>query len=185
MDVSESTLLPWYALHVKPGREKFVASLLQQKGYTEFLPLYRTVHRWSDRTKAVELPLFSGYLFCRCNCRERLPILTAPYVHSMLGHGKTPEPVSEEEIGNLQSIVASGLSVEPWSYLQVGQRVRVDGGPLCGMEGIFIEAKKGHRLVVSVTLLQRSVAVEVDRHWLTPLYPVRSMPERTAGFVLA
>jgi transcription antitermination factor NusG len=173
MDVFIQSLLPWYALHIKPGREKFVASLLRQKGYTEFLPLRRTVHHWSDRLKEVEVPLLPGYLFCRCNSLERLPVLTTPYVYSMLG-GTTPEPVPDEEVGVLQALVASGLPVEPWPYLQIGQRVRLDGGPLRGLEGILTGSRNGHRFVVSVTLIQRSVAVEVDGHWIIPLKPVRS-----------
>src|SRR6185369_14563329 len=98
---------PWYALHVRSQHEKIVASTLRGKGYEQFLPLYRTKHRWSDRMKVIERPLFPGYVFCRFDLQKRLPILVTPGVLLIVGVRKTPLPVVESEISALQSIVNS------------------------------------------------------------------------------
>lgn len=160
---------PWFALHVRPRSERSVASLLRYKGFTEFLPLYRTRRRWSDRFKEVEMPLFPGYLFCRFDPEHRLPVLLTPGVDFIVGLGKVPVPVEETEIEAIQAVLNSGLGLEPCAYLQEGEWVRIMNGPLCGVEGIFLEVKNQHRLLVSVTMLHRSVAVEIDRSWLLPL----------------
>lgn len=152
----------WFALSTRSQREKMVASLLHSKGYEEFLPLYRSRHRWSDRMKQVEKPLFPGYVFCRFDVQNRLPILMTPGVRFIAGIGKTPLAVNDDEMIALQQVVQSGLQAEPWPFLQVGQRVRIERGALQGLEGILMGFKRPHRLVVSITLLQRSVAVELD-----------------------
>jgi transcription antitermination factor NusG len=162
-------LLPWYALQVRPRYEKQISTALRSKGYEEFLPLYTARRRWSDRYKEVEFPLFPGYLFCRFDQQVRMPILTIPGVLKIVGFGKELAPVEEAEITSIQTIVKSGFPAEPWPYLQAGQRVRINEGALEGVEGIFLHSKAGHRLVVSVSLLQRSVAVEVDASWITPI----------------
>jgi transcription termination/antitermination protein NusG len=159
----------WYALWVKSNREKLVAEGLQHKGYEPFLPLYRTQRRWSDRLKDLELPLFAGYVFCRIDPAHRLPVLTIPGAISFIGIGNTPIPVEDSEITALQTIVRAGVPVVPWPFLQVGQRVRIERGPLREIEGIVTELKNSLRLVVSVGLLQRSVAVEIDRDSITPV----------------
>ncbi len=159
----------WYAIRVKSRCEKIAATMAQNRGFEEFLPLYQCRHRWSDRVKSVELPLFPGYIFCRLNPEHRLPLLTIPGVLHLVGIGKIPAPIEDTEISAIQSAVRSGLSAEPWSYLEVGQRVRLEDGPLVGLEGILVEAHKEQRLVVSVTLLRRSVAVAIERHWARPL----------------
>ena len=159
----------WFAVRVKSRCEKVVAAMAQNRGFEEFLPHYHCRNRWSDRVKSVELPLFPGYLFCRLNPEHRLPLLTIPGVLHIVGIGKTPVPVEDAEVAAIQSAVRSGLAVEPWSYLEVGQRVRLEDGPLVGLEGILIEAEQKQRLVVSVTLLGRSVAVAIERHWVTPV----------------
>jgi transcription antitermination factor NusG len=143
--------------------------MARQKGIEEFLPLYASRRRWSDRYKSVELPLFPGYIFCRLEAERRLPLLIIPGVLHMVGAGKTPLPVEEAEIAALQVASESCLRAEPWPYLEAGQRVRLEDGPLTGIEGILIEARKHCRLVLSVTLLNRSVAVEIDRDWATPV----------------
>jgi transcription antitermination factor NusG len=159
----------WFAIRVKSRCEKIAASMAQNRGFEEFLPLYQSRHRWSDRVKSVELPLFPGYIFCRLNPDHRLPLLTIPGVLHLVGIGKTPAPIEDAEIAAIQSAVRSGLSAEPWSFLEVGQRVRLEDGPLVGLEGILIEANEEQRIVVSVTLLRRSVAVAIERHWVRPL----------------
>lgn len=159
----------WYALRVKSNCEKVVSTVVRHKGFEEFLPLYRSYHRWSDRQKSVELPLFPGYVFCRIDARFRLPILTVPGALHFVGIGKTPVAIEESEILAIQHAVHSGLPAEPWEYLRAGQLVRLVQGPLEGLEGILIETRKGYRVVVSVTLLQRSLAVEIERDWVTPI----------------
>ena len=169
-------ILPWYALRVRPRFEKVVAATLLTKGYEGFLPLYRHRSKWSDRVKEVHLPLFSGYLFCRIDMNNRLPLLVTPGVIQIVGIGKTPHPVDDAEIAALQAIVLSGLQANPRSYLNVGERVRIEIGPLAGVEGILVAMKGSNRLVVSVSLLQRSVAVEIDESWVVPVKPKYPTP---------
>jgi transcription antitermination factor NusG len=159
----------WYALRVKSNCEKLVTEAVRNKGFEEFLPLHRCRHRWSDRFKSVELPLFPGYTFCRLDPNFRLPILTIPGALHFVGIGKAPVPIEDSEIAGIQNAVRSGLPAEPWTYLPVGQLVRLDDGPLAGLEGILIETRKQYRIVVSLSLLQRSMAVEIERNWVTPL----------------
>jgi transcription antitermination factor NusG len=171
---------PWYALRVRPRHEKTVASTLLTKGYEGFLPLYRHRSRWSDRIKEVLLPLFPGYLFCRFDVNHRLPVLVTPGVIEVVGIGRIPYPVDENEISSLQSIIVSNLQVERRSYLNIGTRVRIELGPLAGTEGILTGKKGKRKLVVSVSLLQRSVAVEIDEDWVVPTScAIPTLPERS------
>lgn len=167
--VAENAGLPWFALRVRFRYQTCVATFLCGTGYECFLPTYWTRRRWSDRIKQMELPLFPGYLFCRFNPQDRLPILKTPGVISIVGIAKNPTPVDEAEIAALRALVHSGLSREPCPYLQTGQRVRIEHGALCGLEGILLDFRGCHRIVLSVTLLQRSVAVEMDSSWVQPL----------------
>src|SRR5437867_6113925 len=164
---------PWFALRIRSRCEKNVAAALSEKGYEVFLPLYRYRRRWSDRLKEIEEPLFPGYLFCRFDLQKRLSILITPHVILIVGTGKMPVPVDDREITALQSIVKSVLQAQPWPFLRLGQTVRVLQGPLRGVEGTLVAFKAGHRLVVSVTLLQRSVAVEIDNDCVAPSGPRR------------
>ena len=166
---SSDTVRQWFAIRVKSRCEKMVASIAHHKGFEEFLPLYYCRRRRSDRFKTVELPLFPGYVFCRLDPQYRLPLLVSPGVLHFVGIGKVPAPIDDAEMSALQCVLRSGSKVEPWPYLQVGQRVSVEYGPLAGVEGLLIEAHKQHRVVVSVTLLRRSVAAEIDRDWVRPV----------------
>jgi transcription antitermination factor NusG len=159
----------WFAVRVRPQAEQVVATVARAKGFEEFLPLYKARRRWSDRFKWVDLPLFPGYVFCRLDGESRLPILTIPGVLHFVGIGKAPVPIDDAEIAAIQTALKSGLWAEPWPFLDVGQRVRIEEGPLSGVEGILVEVRKKHRVVVSVSLLKRAVAVEVERHWARPL----------------
>ena len=163
--------LPWLALQTRCRYEGFVAKQLRHKGYQILLPLYTCRRRWSDRIKELELPLFPGYVFCRFNPLVRLPILMTPGVIQVVGVGKSPIPVDDADIADIQTAVRSGLPRQPWPFLQIGQRVRVERGPLCGLEGILLNIKGRDRLILSVTLLQRSVAVEVEDSWVSPIAP--------------
>jgi transcription antitermination factor NusG len=146
-----------------------VSTTLRGKGYQEFFPLYRSRRRWSDRTKELELPLFPGYSFCQFDVNDRLPILTTPGVIGIVGAGKIPVPVDDDEIEAIRTILRSGLVAQPWPFLRVGSKVYIEGGPLAGLEGIVTSTDKVYRLIVSVSLLQRSVAVEIDREWARPI----------------
>jgi transcription antitermination factor NusG len=172
--------LPWFALQVRSRREALIAALLQAQGYECFLPLYKSIRRWSDRLKELEQPLFPGYLFSRFDFRNRRRLLMTPGVQQIVGIGGTPIPVEETELETIRQAIGSGLSSQPWPYLQVGERVRVTYGSLSNLEGILINFKGSHRVVLSLTLLQRSVAVEVDLAWVTPLVETRTV--RAARF---
>ena len=162
---------PWFAILARTGREKTANLLLENAGYECFLPISKDMRRWSDRMKEVEVPLFPGYFFCRMNPHNRLPVLITPGVIQIAGAGKTPIPVGEEEIAAIQCVEKSGLSTMPWPYLEVGHVARIEDGPLRGMSGIVIKIKSGLKLVLSVNLLQRSVAVEIDRSWIRAEHP--------------
>ena len=160
---------PWFALQTRSRFENIVTAHLTALSYESFLPLYKCRRRWSDRFKEIECPLFPGYVFCRLNPLNRLPILMIPGVFLIVGMGKTPEPIDEIEIAAIQSAVKSGLPSQPWPFVQIGQRVRIEHGPLCGLEGVLLDFRGRHRLVLSVTLLQRSIAVQVEDAWVTPI----------------
>ncbi|MBI5280241.1 MAG: UpxY family transcription antiterminator [Candidatus Solibacter usitatus] len=159
----------WYALRVKSKHEKAVAESLRGKGYEAFVPMYASRRAWSDRVKVVELPLFSGYVFCRLDIGARLPVLKTPGVVSFVSLGAQPTPIEAQEMEAIQEIVRAGLRVGPWPYLREGQRVEVTQGALKGFKGILLAVKNERRLVVSIDLLQRSVAVEVGREDLRPV----------------
>jgi transcription antitermination factor NusG len=160
---------PWFALQVRSRYENIVTTHLSGMGYESFLPLYMCRRRWSDRFKEIECPLFPGYIFCRLNSLDRLPILMTPGVSLIVGVGKTPEAIDEAEIAAIQSAVKSGLPTQPWPFVQIGQRVRIEHGSLRGLEGVLLDFRGHHRLVLSVTLLQRSIAVQVEDAWVTPI----------------
>jgi transcription antitermination factor NusG len=176
---------PWFALLLRTSREKSACLLLENAGYECFLPISKYMRRWSDRMKEVEVPLFPGYLFCRMNPNDRLPVLMTPGVIQIVGTGKTPIPVEEQEIAAIQRVGTSGLSTMPWPYLQVGHVARIEEGPLRGMTGIVIRIKSGLKLVLSVNLLQRSIAVEIDRSWIGAAYPVRAAAYQAAASAIS
>jgi transcription antitermination factor NusG len=157
----------WYALQVRSRKENYVASQIQGKGLECLLPTYKSIRQWSDRKKELEQPLFPGYLFCRFDFQDRRPLITIPGVLQILGNGRVAIPVADEEIAALRMAVSSEMPKQPWPYLEVGQRVRVNYGTLAGLEGILVNVKGNHRVVLSVTLLQRSVALEVETAWLS------------------
>lgn len=160
----------WYALYVRPRHERVIEQSLLGKGYVAFCPFYRARRKRSDRTKDVDVPLFPGYVFCRFDATQRLPILTTSGVVTIVGTRKLPEPVEEAEIESIQAIVKSGRAIQPWPFLRAGQKVRIQAGPLCGVEGTLLQVKNEYRLVASVSLLQRAVAVEVDQESVLPLF---------------
>ena len=165
---------PWFALQVRSRKEDWVASQLAGQGFECFLPKYKTIRRWSDRRKALEQPLFPGYLFCRFDYQNRRPLVMTPGVVQVIGIGRTPMPIEESEIEAIQLAISSGLPSQPWLYLEVGERVRINYGSLSGLEGILVNFKGNYRVVLSVSLLQRSIAMEVDLAWVTSVQEQRS-----------
>ena len=141
----------------------------EAQGIREFLPLWVSRRRWSDRYEPVEVPLFPGYVFCRLKPQARLPLLMIPGVMQFVGIGKAPAPIGDGEIDAIRTAVNSGLSYDPRPFLETGERVLVERGPLAGVEGLLVGFRKNYRLVVSVALLKRSVAVEIDGDWVTPV----------------
>jgi transcription antitermination factor NusG len=160
VDVEPSA--PWHALYTRHQHEKTIADLLTKKGFEVFLPLYQATHRWKDRTKALSLPLFPSYVFVRGGLDRQLQIITTPGVYMILAVAGRAAVIPEEEISAVQRMVASALPVEPYPFLKCGDRVRVTSGALEGIEGILVRKKNSVRLVLSVELLMKSVAVEVD-----------------------
>lgn len=162
-------MFPWFALRVRSNSERLAAAHLRGRGYEEFAPSYFSERQWSDRKKITEQFLFPGYVFCRFDPQDRLPVLSVPGVVGMVRFGELILPVPEQEIERVRTVVHSGLLVRPWPFLKVGQTVLIERGPLAGVEGL-LEAEKGkYRLVVSINLLQRSVSTEIDRTWIRPL----------------
>ncbi len=145
--------------------------------HEDFLPLYTSRRTWSDRIKRLENPLFPGYVFCRFDPRVRQSVMKTPGVVSIVSFGRVPEPVNDAEIAALQAVCKSGLAASPWPTPKVGSTVRLHDGPLRGLEGLLVEDKKT-RLILSLTLLQRSVAVEIDRQWIEPVGPLISFNAR-------
>jgi transcription antitermination factor NusG len=157
----------WFAIRTSPRWELRASSELSRRGLQTYLPICRVKHTWSDRTKIIEQPLFPGYLFGRFLLADRVRVLQSPGVKQIVGIGASPSPISDTEIASLQTLVSADIPLEPWPYLPAGQRIRIDRGPLAGVEGFVVRADQGAlRIVVSVDLLQRSVAAEIDRDCL-------------------
>jgi transcription antitermination factor NusG len=160
--------LNWYALYTCPRHEKCVAQQIEQRSISCFLPLYRSVRRWKDRRKELELALFPGYVFVRLALKDRLRVLQLPSAVRLVSFNGQPAALPEAEIDQLRERLARG-SVEPHPYLRVGRRVRVCGGPMQGLEGIIVRRKDRCRVVFSLDLIMRSVAVEVDESDVEPV----------------
>lgn len=159
--------LHWYAVHVKSHCEARVHQDLGARGMETFLPLHRSKRSWSDRKKVIEIPVFPGYLFVYIDLEDRLHVLNTHGVAHIVGAGSIPLPIDDVEMDAVRTLVASNILLLPWPYLRVGQIVRIDRGPLAGLEGMIARAPDGsERVVVSVSLLQRSIAAEIDRDWI-------------------
>lgn len=169
---STAKLLPverWYAVSVRPRHEKLVTRHLEHRGVSCFLPVYRSVRRWKDRRKELDMALFPGYVFVNLNARDRLGVLQAPGVLRFVTFQGQPAALPDSEIRALESSLFAGLRPQPHPYLRQGKRVRVKRGPLADVEGIMIRRKEGFRLVLSIELIMRSVMLEVDEADVEPL----------------
>lgn len=160
----------WFALQIRPKAERAASELLQQKGFDVLLPVYKYKRRWSDRIKTLEAPLFPGYSFCRFPTSLAMPVLTTPNVIRIVGIGNKGEPIPDQEIHWIEKISESGVPAYPWQFMPAGQKVRIEAGPLEGVEGYFVRQSKRDCLVVSVTLLQRSMAIEIDNSSVRPIH---------------
>lgn len=170
---------PWYAMRVKSNRERVTARALVHRGYQVCLPLYREQRFSAKRARTPDLPLFPGYLFCRFDINNRLPVLTAPGIVHIVSRGRTPEPVDESEMAAVLMVLKSGLPASPHPTLPIGQRIQLGRGPLAGAEGVILAHKDGQRFIASITLLQRSIAVEVEGQWVSQIGRTIAQSHRT------
>jgi transcription antitermination factor NusG len=152
----------WYAAYTCANHEKQVAAQLDVRAVEHFLPLYSSVRRWKDRRVTLELPLFPGYVFIRLALQERLRVLEIPSLVRLVGFSGGPAALPDEEMEILRSGLGRSLRAEPHPFLTVGRRVRITGGPFAGLEGVLKRKKRSLRVVVTLELIQRSVAVDVD-----------------------
>ena len=161
----------WYALHTRSRFEKKVAEQLCEKQVPTFLPLRKEVHRWKDRYKPVELPLFGGYVFVKLSGQPdlRVRVLRTPGVVRIVGFGQQDAPIPTDQIERLQRILESSSVVHRHSYLRVGQRVKIISGTLSGVEGILVRIKNADRLVVSVEPIRRAISIELSGYEVLPL----------------
>jgi transcription antitermination factor NusG len=161
----------WYAAYTCAQHEKSVATQLDARGLTHYLPLYKTLRRWSDRRKVVHLPLFAGYVFVRMELRNRLDVLQLPGVVRLVGFNAGPIPLEDGEIEGLRQALEEGVRAEPYPYLHlsIGRRVRIVAGPLAGREGVLKRWKGAVRVVLSLELIQSSILVDVDATSIEPV----------------
>lgn len=152
----------WHALYTRHQHEKAIAQNLESKGFEIFLPLYAAARNWTDRVKIVTLPIFPCYVFLRGDLSRRLAIVTTPGVHAIVTSANEPARIPAEEIENIRQAIGSGARIEPHPFLKCGDMVRVKYGPLAGVQGVLVRKKNVYRLVLSVEMLGKSAAVEVD-----------------------
>ena len=165
----------WYAVYTRSRHEKHVREQCERRSIEAFLPLYETVHRWKDRRMRVQLPLFPSYIFVRIDLNKRLDVLQIPGVACLVGFSGQPVSLREEEIDALQKGLSDGVCAMPHPYLAMGRRVLIKAGPLAGLEGILLRHKGNLRVVLSIDLLQRSIAVQADVANLEPV-PGKPVP---------
>lgn len=152
---------PWYALYTRHQHEKMIAAMLCGKGFEVFLPLCSAIHRWKDRKKAIQLPVFPCYVFLRGGLDRLFHIVSTPGVYHLVCAGGRPASIPQAEIDAIHQVMETRLPFEPYTFMKAGNWVRVTSGPLAGIEGVVVRQKSLCRLVLSVELLQKSVAVEI------------------------
>jgi transcription antitermination factor NusG len=167
-ETAQTDMLHWYALRTRSRHEKMVRDQLAQQGIEPLLPTVKRLSQWKDRKKEIEVPLFSGYCFVRFASDQKLPILKTVGVVDIVG-GPRPEPIPDEEITAIQTLIRSVLPYDPHPYLQEGMKVEVIRGPLQGIHGILLRKEKRHRLILGVHLIQQAAAVEIDTADVVPI----------------
>jgi len=168
----------WYAVYTRSRHEKQVHAQLQGRSIQSFLPLYETIHRWKDRKMRVQLPLFPGYVFVRIMLDRQLEVLQVPGVARIVGFNGRPVAMKESDIETVQRSLSLGTQFKPCAYLAAGSRVRINSGPLIGLEGILVRARNRVRVVVSICLLERSVEVDVGLSGLEPVTEIGARHEK-------
>jgi transcription antitermination factor NusG len=163
--------LRWYALHTRARHEKAIERRLREQGMETFVPTTMQVHRWSDRKKKVEVPLFNCYVFLRCalSAEDRKRVYQVESVHGFVGARGTALPIPDEQIESIQKILAGTAPWRSHPFLKVGQRVRVRGGAMDGVEGVFLSENGDHSLIISIEAIQRSMAVRIDGYDVEPV----------------
>jgi transcription antitermination factor NusG len=161
----------WYALHTRARHERVVESRLREQGMEIFMPIVHEVHRWSDRQKNVEVPLFGCYVFVRCalNEKDRTMVHRVDSVLGFVGVRGVGSPIPDEQIESIRTVLKQATPWRSHPFLKAGQRVRVRGGALDGVEGVFLSENGDHSLVISVDVIQRSMAVRIDGYDVEPL----------------
>lgn len=167
------TRWPWYAIRVRSNFERATVDSLRGKGLEPFLPTYIAQSSRAGKPEGLRKPLFPGYAFCAFNVSDRLPVLLCPGVVNIVSFGGLPIPVDDNELEAVRRISTSGISILPWPFLNSGHRISIENGPLRGLTGVVVEAKNRFRLIASISLLQRSVSVELERDWVRPLQNYR------------
>jgi transcription antitermination factor NusG len=185
---TDSAMLPaayvqphWYAIYTSANHEKRIAEQLALRSLECFLPLYESVRRWKDRRVVLNLPLFAGYVFVRMPLRDKLKVVQIPGVAHLVGFAGTPVALPDAEIETLLASLKGGVAPQPHPFLTVGRRVRVKAGPLAGLIGTLIEKKNRFRLVISIELIQRSLAVQIDAQDVEPLKGSLTEATRSLG----
>jgi transcription antitermination factor NusG len=167
--IGASSHTRWYAAYTYPRHEKAVVKQLESKSIEAFLPVFRTENRWKDRRVQIQTPVFPGYVFTRINLSERSRVLAVPGVIRMLSFNGIPAPIDDSEIEAVRLCVERGAALEPYPFLEIGDRVRVRSGVLEGLEGLISRCKDDRRLIVPISLINQSVVVEIDVQLLEPL----------------
>jgi transcription antitermination factor NusG len=156
----------WYAVRTRSRFELTTAVALRDKGFIQFLPMYRSRRQWSDRIKELDLPLFPGYVFCRFSASNPWPVLNSPGVVHIVSAGDKPIPIDDREIESVRTVCGADVKSLPAPALAPGQRLVIVRGPLKGAEGTLVRTKDQCRLVVSISLLQRAVSAELEWDWI-------------------
>jgi len=177
----------WYALRVRTKCEKVVVGGLKQRDIINFLPLYQTKTQWSDRVKTNSVPLFPGYVFAKLTGQELHLVPRVPDCMYVVGRGTVPEPLEESEIDAVKRLVAGGTGVGPWPFCTAGQTVEVTHGPLAGLRGVYVRSASKDRLIISLPILQRSVATVIESYCVRPIADVYTRADAassSAGVVI-
>jgi transcription antitermination factor NusG len=167
-DTLHSEML-WYAGYTASRHEKRVAEHFAQRGVEHFLPLYETIHRWNNGRHRVQLPLFPGYIFVRIALLDRLRVIEVPGFVRLVGFNGLPYPLPEADINRMKEALNKGVLAEPYPYLTAGTRVEIRNGPMQGMTGILLRRQNKCRVVISVDLIMRSMAVQVEAGDVVPV----------------
>lgn len=163
------TQTPWFAAYTLPRHERRVAAQLAERHILSFLPTFKSARRWKDRRKVLELPLFPSYLFVQMNADNRLDLLRLPGVLGLVTFQGKPAPVPSAEIESLRQGLTSQTAIHPHPYLRAGRKVRIRSGSLAGVEGILVRKRDIARVVLSISMLQRSVSLDIDEVDVEPV----------------